>query len=345
MKKILICGNYGAKNIGDELILMGAKKLLKGFEIEALSEHKNEKYGLHHHPKFPAGLKSFFAFIFLKKSNLKALKSCDFFLLGGGNLFGGPSLKANIIWGIQAIFAIFYKKPLIIFCQSVGDKAPFFIKKLIVFIFEKSQKIYLRDEISGEILKEFGLKKETKILSDPALLIEFEDKNERKNTILSLRQIDNINEIFIEELSNFLRTKENIRFINFETGLENDEIISEKIAAKLKFDTSKICFNENPEQVLKEFSVAKLAICMRLHSIICAIITNTPFIAVSYAKKIDTFLDYAGLKDLLIYQKDITAENLEEKLKYLEKNKTQILQKIENFRKSSINKLETFSLE
>jgi polysaccharide pyruvyl transferase WcaK-like protein len=139
-KKLLICGSYGAKNIGDELILLGIKKLFEGNDIKVLSE-SNEK---NHFPKFPAGINSLFNFL-KNRNNLKALKDCDYFILGGGNLFGGPSKRANYIWAIQALFAIAYKKPIIMFCQSIGDNHDYIIKKIIKYIFSKAYKIYLRD--------------------------------------------------------------------------------------------------------------------------------------------------------------------------------------------------------
>ncbi|MDX9971024.1 MAG: polysaccharide pyruvyl transferase family protein [Candidatus Gracilibacteria bacterium] len=338
MKKILICGNYGAKNTGDELILLGAKTTLKDFKISVLSEHTDEIYGLNHYPKFPAGIKSFFKFLFSKKENLEALKNTDYFLLGGGNLFGGPSVKANFIWALQALFAIFYKKNLIMFCQSVGDNTPRIIRYLIKFVFNKADKIYLRDEISKDILQKIGITKEIHVISDPALCIKSPENQERKNTLVALRQISSIRPNLIKEIAIFLEGKKDIKFVNFETGKENDEIFSMSVAEKLSTPSQSIDYTQTPTEILNEFSKANFALCMRLHSIICAIITDTPFIAISYAKKIDSFLSYAGLEDLIISQKELTTEKLQEKYEYLEENKTKIIEKMQKFKTMSLKK-------
>lgn len=341
-KKLLVCGSYGAKNIGDELILKGILEYFKDQEISILSESKLNNYKTF--PKFPSGVRSLLNFIKGNRENLKALKESDYFILGGGNLFGGPCKKANIIWAIQAFFAIVYKKSIIMFCQSVGTNTNKVIEILIKYIFNKSFKIYLRDEESATILKNLGVTKKITILSDPAILLEnISQNNQRKNLIISLRQKTNLNISIIPKIQKFIKkypNTEKIKLLSFETGQDNDDIPHKKIIENSNISAEIINFENNPTEVLNEFQKANLAICMRLHAIIVAIITQTPFIAISYAKKIDTFLKYANLEELLINENEISVKLLEEKQKYIESHKTEILEKMHNFIKKSKNKFE-----
>lgn len=326
-KKLLICGSYGAKNIGDELILLGIKSLFEGNEITVLSESKENN----HFSKFPAGITSFIKFL-KNRDNLKALKDCDYFLLGGGNLFGGPSKRANYIWAIQALFAIFYKKPIIVFCQSVGDNHDFITKKIIKYIFNKAYKIYLRDQESKFQLEKIGVKKEIKVLSDPAFVLNAKNitPQRKQQIIIALREFKNFPEKITEELNKFIKKegKPSI-LINFETGVENDGKQHEKLEGKI------INFEDNPKDVIDEFTNAELAICMRLHAVIVAIITKTPFIAISYAKKVKAMLQYADLEDLCLNIDELSLENLEKKKKYIEENKELIIGKMQKFKEMS----------
>jgi polysaccharide pyruvyl transferase WcaK-like protein len=73
--KIVICGNYGAENLGDELILEGMLETLRAVspdaEITVMSGNPKEtkwlykaRYGMEAVAKFPSGIRSFLKSIF-----------------------------------------------------------------------------------------------------------------------------------------------------------------------------------------------------------------------------------------------------------------------------------------
>src|SRR6056297_2129877 len=124
--KFIICGNYGAGNLGDELILEG---LLKEFSekftqseftvMSANPEETSKKYKVCSVPHIPSGAKSSLKSIFQRTETKKELKDADCFILGGGGLFLSLRKRANWIWGVQAMKALWYRKPLIIWGQSL----------------------------------------------------------------------------------------------------------------------------------------------------------------------------------------------------------------------------------
>jgi len=63
---------------------------------------------------------------------------------------------------------------------------------------------------------------------------------------------------------------------------------------------------------------------MRLHSIIFATITNSPFIAIDYDPKVKYYVDSLDLPELLINLNQLTVKNLDNKLKYIEINREMI---------------------
>ena len=164
--KIVIAGNYGAKNLGDEMILEGLLKLIRSIQpdskITVLSadpkdtkkRHKVKSLNL-----FPSGIRSFFRNLFdFKRKNIKAIKECDVFILGGGGLFGSLTFMANFIWGIQAKMAYKYSKPVIMYGQSIGELKGKIRKRIVKKLFKKSSLIVLRDHESKKRLLKLKIK-------------------------------------------------------------------------------------------------------------------------------------------------------------------------------------------
>lgn len=338
--KIVIAGNYGAKNLGDEMILEGILEVLKIVAPEAkitvLSgnpEETKEKYQINSVPKYPAGIRSFIKSLFNKKTD-KAVKECDFFILGGGGLFGNLSFKANIIWGIQAQKAYHNNKPVIIYGQSVELPKDIFQKFIVRNIFKKAAMIVVRDDESKKVLKVLGIKNPIYTVHDLAFRKQYEfiKPAERSDeAIVSLRYMKNLSEKFKNEIADFLDylvggKNFKVKFIDFQR--ESDHKIHKDIINRLKSGKDKIehinCI-KNTEELLEHFSKAKLVLGMRLHSLISAVKTETPFIAINYAPKIKGFLEYVGLDE---YIEEIGSLRLKEKFKDIEEKYAEHCDKI-----------------
>ena len=95
-KQILVCGNYGAGNLGDEAILDGLLKLISSTwpqaKVTVQSAKPNSTHRVHKVDSvyfFPAGVKSCFKFWFSTRclNTIRALSKTDLVILGGGGLF------------------------------------------------------------------------------------------------------------------------------------------------------------------------------------------------------------------------------------------------------------------
>lgn len=356
--KYVVAGNYGAGNLGDEMILEGMTESLKKADTSA------EIYVLKGDEKFPAGIKSGIKWIFGGNKNTKErVKNCDYFILGGGGLFGSLSKYANIIWWSQAAHAYHYKKPVLMLGQSVGHIKNKFIKKLVKNIFNKADLISVRDAKSKENLKEIGVTKKIVVVPDLAfkrpegLPNKCCERAERANSIdvnsipskdviIALRQMKNLPENFKKTIAKFVKwLKEeqnmNIKFANFQTGkVDNDGILHNEIKNLVGDSTIEILSPKSTDEVVKLFEHAHFALCMRLHSVITAMLTNTPFIAINYAEKVENFMDFAGAKDRLVEIDNLSLETL--KKLYLSGEKPaskQSTEKIEEFISLYLRKL------
>ncbi|MEK7547970.1 MAG: polysaccharide pyruvyl transferase family protein [Patescibacteria group bacterium] len=350
--KIVIAGNYGAKNLGDEMILEGLLESLKSVvpsaEITVLSGDPKEtvsKYAVGSEQKFPAGLRSLISSIFDRtkaKGTSSSVKNCDYFILGGGGLFNDMSFKANIIWGVQAFMAYFYKKPVIMYGQSVGPLKGFFTKKLVKKLFQKAKLITVRDEDSKECLKNLGVTKPIYVIPDMAFNIPPQagsiktsgrlpaDRHGRTDTlkmVVALRQYGKIPKNFKKTLADFFSwliedKKFTLDFVDFQSGDKGDYALTKEICesnSPLHIPKIKHLHGINStKDILEIFSGAGYVFGMRLHSIISAIKTHTPFIAVNYSKKVSALLGHHGLEEFMV---DFTTELEEMKKMFLKLEK------------------------
>lgn len=338
--KIVIAGNYGAKNLGDEMILEGVLKSLECLgesEITVLSADPTETEEAHKVrsvEKVPAGFKSF---LNSKGAGRKAISECDYFILGGGGLFGSLTFRANIIWAIQAFTAQYYKKPVICLGQSVGKIKNILVKVMVKRIFQKAKLITVRDQDSKNNLQEIGVKQKIHVFPDPVFRTDKAPASERTNSVVvALRQMTNLSPNFKEIIQKFLnwlinKEKKELKFIDFQKGSEHDQklhqAIQENVSGKNILDIS-------------EFSRADLIIGMRLHSILTAIKRETPFIAINYNSKVSSYLKDAGLIQYSIDLEDLTFEGLQSTYNKVKREHDEFTKKLRDYNLSTKSKFQ-----
>lgn len=350
--KIVISGNYGAGNIGDEMILEGMLYLLndgiKGLKITVLSETPSltsKKYGVKSVKKFPSGLRSLSKNIFKKSDTKVAVKNCDYFILGGGGLFGGPERRGNYVWAVQAFMALFYKKPLLMIGQSVGNKTSIIEKYIIKKLFSKSKLIVVREKVSKKNLIKLGIKKKIYVYPDLALSKSTTEAVERKkNIIIALRKTYRIKKDFFKQIAGFIDSLPNnyrIKFINFKKGSQSDQKFHQNVIDNIKSEKNVIVVrhNEESDKVIKHFKTAEFAICMRLHSVITAILTQTPFVALNYSSKVKSFTTYANLGEFTLEMDEVNSKIIKEKMTESKLNQIEKIIKFKHKSKIELTKL------
>lgn len=323
--KIVIAGNYGANNLGDELILEGLLEMLKiNFErshVTVLSGNPwqtADKFNVISVLKFPSGFRSLLKSIFKTNKTKTAVKNCDFFILGGGGLFSNLSFKAYIIWAIQAFMAYRYGKPVIMYGQSIGPLSGRLQKWISKKIFKKALFIAVRDEQSKNELKKIGVHKKIYLMPDLIFRIKADKKSSmprEKQAVVALRYLPELNPSFIQEIANFLnflveKQGYKIVFLDFQKG--RDKILHREVIKRLhdKKKYEEISEIKDSRQLFTLFSNSDLVLGMRLHAVLTAIKTVTPFIAINYAPKVENFLKYAKLNDYLLEMDDLRLQKL-----------------------------------
>lgn len=340
--RLLICGNYGATNIGDEAILQSIFQVVASTfphaHIQVASANPaltTQQYKVETVEKIPAGLRSLWKAIFSRslKRTLTAYRSADAVIFGGGGLFTDERPHAIFIWLLQILPAFWYKKPVLCFGQSVGPLmtrwSRFFVKK----IFKGMKIVTVRDEASQLILHKMGVGN-IHVLPDPVFGLYIanikhthhsDEHYERKPYIvLSLRPwIKNSEKHhkIVAEFVDWLFDTYHIKtfFVPFQSAQDDDEKELLRVFSKLGHrDAAEVlAHNEKTEDVLKLMKHATAVVGMRLHSLIFSTITHTPFLALSYSLKVVEVVRQLGMDNYLSEYRTLNLEDLKKKFELL----------------------------
>lgn len=293
--KVGICGYYGEKNIGDEIIL----QILQDLVRRVFPRAEITVFGKGN--LFPFGLRSFFKAFFtpqLWKKPLAELRSCDIFILGGGGLFSHEEgFFIPIFWALHGAMALLLKKPLVCIGLSIGPLKPLHVW-ILKKVFSQAKFIVVRDKASQDLLKNLGI--DSFLGCDLAMFYKIKItpklKIEKPYIILSVRPFKNTPEnlyTILAQLCDSIIEKYGflIRFIPFQKGALFDSKILNTIFDRVQNKSSVILdqFYENIDELIEVLQGAEAGICMRLHAGILCFLAETPFIPLSYMRKVKDF--------------------------------------------------------
>ncbi|MBD3270630.1 hypothetical protein GF376_03830 [Candidatus Peregrinibacteria bacterium] len=350
MKKIVICGNYGINNLGDEAILDGLIRLIKSTyrnahiivlssdPINTIKQHKVESVYM-----FPAGIRSLFSFLFKARfwATMDAVATADLVILGGGGLLTDENKHAIWIWYSQFFWFKLFGRRFVCLAQSVGPIKKNFSKFLVRNIYNYSKISSVRDQKSKEVLIDIGVKTPVEVLSDPAFALAYDGSSFHKpdkSIVLSIRPWKKENSEFILEIAKFVEflVKEEgyiVNFIPFQKAIADDSSQYRKIKDKsgLNDETFKLIDVNDFRQALDYISRADMIFGMRLHSVIFSIIARKPFLAISYSPKVKNLLLNSNLKCFLDLN-NVNLKNLKSEYAEIKANHKNITMKLEQIK-------------
>ena len=318
MPKTILIGNFGAGNLGDEAILAGFLRKFPHNNYLVLSARPRETSDLHQVESmkhFPSGPRSFFLSLFSLDlwKIIREFKNCKKVIFPGGGLFCDPS-KGIFVWSMQFLMALILKKEIFLRGQSFGPISSNKMKKLTAFLLSKAKEIEVRDPISKEFLENLFKNYssptpqplspvQVKLGLDSAFFLEKEKKSvsqKHKKIVICLKEglfksgMDKKFAQNIEKLSLEIIFLEMQRNNGDEKGdqLEHKKVIH-YLSPEIKY---KLFSPKSPQEVIKILSRSDGVVSSRLHGIILASVVNKPFLAISYAPKVDGILETLGKK-------------------------------------------------
>ena len=365
-KKIVIFGNYGVPNWGDEAIITGILSQIdiRKYSVTVVSNDpefsiKQAKRCSENECKIsgilppPFGVRSFLKGLFSLQYGFlktkKAIKDADFIIFGGGGLFQDRPKKALQLWNYYLWL-----------CQKLTNNTG---KKTKICVlgnsfesfqnpenYEKMQKRFgkipffsVRDKRSQEILSEkFGVPAfKISETSDAAYFLKRNSKQGRKKGVLLAIREGEISENKQKKLLKILKEY----FPNEAEKNQIEVLVMQEKKEKNSGDKhfalthSLPSFSpENLEELQEKIRSSKFVLTSRLHAGILANISGTPFIAISMRDKISQFFG----EEFSFSLKKVFTKKGEKELREIIKNYKTLKTPQRNFYDKQVQKLKNF---
>lgn len=301
MKKIFLIGYYGYNNLGDDLLLYEIVEHLKSekkFIISALSfdaKKTSDLYGI-------SGVSR------LKNSSIvKHIMSVDIVVCGGGSILQDKTSSRSLYYYMGILFlAKLFRKKIYLLGNGYGPIDKPLNQKLISMLLKSVDGVIARDEESYKAYENLHVKHlyngadcaflgnlgRNHILKEN----EFEQYKCKHNikhpyVIFTIRSWSNMPFLVseIEKSIVFLKKKGyDVCFLSMK--LPEDEDIFKMYFSK--YDV--ILLERKVEMLPLLFQSAQFTVGMRLHGIILSAMYKTPFIAIPYDPKVESFVKQSG---------------------------------------------------
>ncbi len=312
--KLLLIGYYGYGNIGDEALLEAIINALKkekiieefyvlSYNVEATSkEHQVKAISRGKHLDL-----------------IRAIREVDAVVVGGGSVLQDVTSSLSLFYYMTILFlAKIFKKKAFLLGNGYGPINKRLNQFLLTRLLPYMDGVIARDRESFLSYQEFKLKHLFAGVDLVYLLNSRKvkkQKSSKKNVVISLRpwyNASNTHSVMRETINYLESLGYKISLLPMKSPEDDKELeyyLSEEI--------NLIAHDFNV--ILKELADADFVIGMRLHALILAAKLNTPFIAISYDPKVDSFNRQIS-KRKTIHTEDMTFDELKENVDYLINN-------------------------
>ena len=358
MKKVLLAGYYGENNIGDEAIAEALIKELKrrGYEILMLSGDRvtsSQLYGVE-------------AYNRQRLQDMKnAIKSCDFVILGGGSLIQDVTSTYSL-WYYTGFINLcrIMRKPIYIAYQGIGPVNKKTNEWITKFTLNRSKKLWIRDEISINTLREIGVVKPNITLSSDAVFMLKPPSRDQIAVLLAkagIRTDDGRPIIGISprpwgtqdkagvfaKIADECINRFNAKVVFYAFHKNEDVKYINDVCSRMTNRAYIVADSYLPSEIMGMMGAMTLNIGVRLHSLIFSAKMGVPLLGVSYDPKIDGFLDMLGMSPVCTYA-ELSKEQIMPAVSWVMKNTFPVenmLQTIDEFEKLTIRSLDEILLE
>jgi polysaccharide pyruvyl transferase CsaB len=280
--KVLVSGYYGFANTGDEAICLAITRELKrlSHDVTVLSSN-------------PAPTSSHFGVRAVRRMHpldlLGAIFNADVVLSGGGGLLQDKTSSRTLTYYLAIIgFAKLLRKRVAVFNQSIGPLSPNGETRVASAL--KGVTNIVRDTQSKALLERLGLN--AQLGGDPALLLEAPQGVTRDENLVVIAPREGQTEA-TQRLVQVAQTLSNqgkrILALGFQPGWDDAELEAFKAINSVRLEST-----SDPARALEVIAGAGAVIGVRLHAVILAAATRTPFYGVSYDPKVQGFCRDAG---------------------------------------------------
>jgi polysaccharide pyruvyl transferase WcaK-like protein len=345
--RITIHGSYGTGNRGDNCILI---QLLRFLEQEAPRSEvtvlcrDEERLGALLAKEMPdSNLQLRTLHHSFKRRGLAVLKACmgcDLFILGGGGLLWGKASGNLGYWLLRPRLALLAGRKLVFYAPGIYDIRGGRAQRLLGNVAKKAHFLSVRDREGLQELMRAGVSEDRIVLgADPAFLLPpadyeagqalMENLRIQEGRRIALSARDWKGRLSAGLFARFVLTlledsTTTLIFFPFKTGGlasdtdRNDAEVGRRLLLTLpkEFQHRIVLLGNDlrSEDYINLMSHCDVLIGMRLHSLIFATLAGTPFGALPYDRKIETYMEMLGRKDRLMGTKEFSLKDNQEDL-------------------------------
>jgi len=329
--KIFLSGYYGAKNLGDELLLLKVIEDILAIapQAEFFVWSIDKDFTNRFLKDYPASAVDRFS----PADTVNAVKSSDLVVLGGGGIvqeYYGIKIEDLfkdfgfhvVSYAVPPFLGKLFGKKVFYWClghgPAVTEEALYFSR----WFYSLADRITVRDEVSFEEVSSLVAKEKVYLDADPLLHFDFKrwavGKKEPNILGVSIRWWF-FEETLVEKVSRALRRllseRPELKVALIPCDLNLDPEVLGRLQALLPEDRLIRFEIEGIEDIVRAISLCQWFVGMRLHSLICAYRLGVPFLALSYDGKTEEFVKSVGAQSVKAIE--LTEEELFLKLKVL----------------------------
>ena len=292
---ILVVGAYGYRNVGDEAILAGLLKELKGARLTVVSRSPAETAALH--GVRTVGIGQAFG----------ALRRHHSVLIGGGGLFGGDMGRLGQLIGPFGLVATLTGRTVVVDGVGVDHDLPASSIAVLRLLAPRSWAFRVRDRASAETLARWGIA--AGMCADLSSRMEPGSRREGRSLLraagldparpivgLCLTEVgDAIGPGLGEAVAALADEMPEVQFCAIPmsqhpfVARHNDLLLAQRLR-KLIPRLAVLHGLHHPSVVLAAFGTLSAAVCMRYHSLLFADRAGIPIVAIPYAEKCNSWL-------------------------------------------------------
>ena len=286
--KVVSLGYVGFGNLGDEAVLAGIRSSLRSRPVFRDADWtvltaNNESTARLHPDVRPAPRWRW-------REMADRCRGTDLFVLGGGSLLQDATSVRSVLWYcLMASIARTRSRRVLWWGHGIGPLRSSLSRRLVRGLAAKADAISVRDRDSAQLLKECGFSGSVEVVADPAFLLQpIKNTGAKQGALLAMRLWGGrVPELPLDSLPAPLRS------LPMHHPVDNGLVSG---VADIDWSGS----SEPWTDVLAALAHAEVLVSMRLHALILASISGTPFVALSYDPKVDALAKMTGQSDVAI---------------------------------------------
>lgn len=290
--RLVLSGYYGFDNVGDEAILYAIITALReadpAVDIIVLS-NQPEQTAAQYQVKAVNRWKI--------KEIIRAIRSSDGLISGGGSLLQDKTGNRSVIYYSAVMWiAKWLRKPYYVYAQGIGPLQSKRNQAIVRRTLTGSRLLTVRDEESKQLLERIGVTKPIEQVPDPVLGLSPDADGAEERLVaapyiaVSVRDWPSEHH-YKQELARSLDmlAADEYPIVFVPMHGEHDAKASEETRQLMTAEATVAPHEAAIMEKIRWIAGSELLIGMRLHALIFAAVGETPFVALSYDPKIDSF--------------------------------------------------------